>query len=398
MKFAQRTDALQPSATLAMAAKAQALRAQGVNVISFSTGEPDFDTPQIIKDSAKTSLDAGFTKYTPTGGIPELKAAIIEKLSRDNSLNYAPENILVTCGAKQAIFNTLFALINPGDEVIVPAPYWVSYPEQIKLCSGIPVTPETFEADNFLITAENLEKAISKKTKVFILCSPSNPTGGAYSKEQLIKLGQICAKHGVFVLADEIYEHLIYDGLKNYSIASLSPEFFANTITINGVSKAYAMTGWRMGFAAGPKELIAKMQALQDQQTSNITSFVQKACVTAFKEGGKFIPQMRDAFAKRRDLMLGLMREIPHVTCACPQGAFYLFPNFSAYLGKTTPHGQKISSMQQLAEFLLEKAHVATISGEPFGAPNYLRFSYATSEENIKEGLKRLQESLLQFS
>lgn len=398
LKLADRTQALQPSATLAMAAKAGAMRAQGINVISFSTGEPDFDTPQVIKDAAKAALDAGFTKYTPTGGIPELKAAIIEKLQHDNQLNYLPENILVTVGAKQAIFNALFALVNPGDEVIVPAPYWVSYPEQIKLCGGIPVTPFCSEAENFLLSPEKLEQAITAKTKVFILCSPSNPTGSAYSKNQLTQIGRICAKRGVFVIADEIYEHLVYDGFQHHSLASLAPEFFENTLTINGVSKSFAMTGWRMGYAAGPKALIGKMQALQDQQTSNVTSFVQKGCVAALTEASSSIAPMREAFAKRRDLIVRLMREIPHVTCAMPQGAFYVMPNISFYLDKKAPNGKVLGTAQQLAEFLLENAHIAAVAGDAFGAPEYLRFSYATSEKNINEGVKKLKDCLLQFS
>ena len=395
LQLSTRAQKLEASATLAMAAKAKELKSKGVDVISFSTGEPDFDTPENIKKACIASLQRGFTKYTPTPGIPELRAAICEKLKRDNNIIYDPSQIVVSCGAKQALYNVFMALLNPGDEVIVPAPYWVSYPEQIKLCDGVPVIVETQEENNFSLQAGEFERAITAKTKMLVLCSPSNPTGAAYTKEDLSAIMDVAIKHNVAVLSDEIYEHLLYDNFTFVSPASLSTAAQEITIVINGVSKAYAMTGWRMGYAAGPKHLIDKVSSLQSQQSSNITSFVQEACVEALNGPQDEVEKMRKTFSKRRDLILSLLRDIPEIECATPQGAFYVFPCIGAYLGKKTESGASIHTSDELAEYLLEEAHIATVSGDAFGAQNYLRLSYACAEEKIVEGVRRLKTALL---
>ncbi len=397
LKISKRVKQLTPSATFAMAAKAKALKAAGHDVISFAMGEPDFDTPQLIKDAAKQSIEQGFTKYTQTGGIPELKNAICEKLKRENNLEYKQEQVVVSCGAYQSIYNALQALFDDGEEVIIPAPYWVSYPDQVKLCGGIPKIVATEAKDGFCLSAAAFKNAITQNTRALILCSPSNPTGNAYSKEKLQALAKIAVEHNIAVISDEIYEKLIYDDFTHHSFASLSDEAKAITITINGVSKAFSMTGWRMGYAAGPAEVIAKIQALQSQQTSSITSFVQQACIVALNEGQHEVEKMRKTFEQRRNLMHKLLNEIPKLHCAKPEGAFYLFPDVSAYLQKTAPK-LFIDDSNDLAEYLLTNAHIATVSGDAFGAPGYLRFSYAASETQIRTGVERLKDSLLQLS
>lgn len=382
-----------PSATLGMAAKARRIAAQGIDVISFAMGEPDFDTPSFIKEAAIKSLNDGQTKYTPSSGIAELKIAIREKLLRDNGLSYEENEVTVTCGAKQAIFNTLQAIIDEGDEVIVPAPYWVSYTDQVRLARGVPVIVQTTNTTSFKLTPGLLSRSITKKTRAIILNSPSNPTGSAYTRDELAALGDILCGKNIAVISDEIYEKLVYDGFVHASIASACPELKDDTIVINGVSKAYAMTGWRMGYAAGPKEVISKMTILLEQQISGISAFVQRGCARALTGPQDEMISMRNEFAARRDLMLKKMRSIEGIDCHTPEGAFYLLPNLENYLGKKAD-GKVIATATELADFLLGHGHIATVSGEPFGAPGHIRFSYATSRENIEEGMRRFEESL----
>ena len=397
MKLSPRAQKLAPSETLAMAAKARALRASGVDVVSFATGEPDFATPALITSAAKKALDDGLTKYPPSAGIPELRQAICAKLAKDNALTYAPEEICVTCGAKQAIYNALQVLVGDGDEAIVPAPYWVSYPEQVRLAGGKPVIVAAGADTAFKLTPAKLAAAITPRTRAIILNTPSNPTGSAYTREELAALAAVLVKHGVAIISDEIYEKLVYGGFRHVSVAAAYPAARDLTITVNGVSKAYAMTGWRMGYAAGPKDVIGAMTTILGQQITGIPGFVQRACVEALAGPQEEIERMRCAFEKRRDLMLGLLREIPGLRCHVPEGAFYLLPDVTAYLG-TTAGGKTIADATQLAAWLLEEAHIATVAGDPFGCPGYLRFSYATSEANIVEGMKRFKEALSRLS
>lgn len=389
IKISKRAARMATSATLAMAAKAAELRTQGVNVISFATGEPDFDTPERVRSTCKKALDAGQTRYTPSAGIPDLKAAIAAKLERDNNLKYDTNQIVVTCGAKQAIYNALQVILDPGDEVLVPSPYWVSYPDQIFLCDGIPVTVPTSDETSFKVTPTLLTKLSNKKTKALILNSPSNPSGTAYTREELIDIAKFCVLHNIAIISDEIYEKLTYDGFVHTSIADAHPPAKDITITINGVSKAYAMTGWRMGYAAGPKDIISKMATLVGQQISGIPGFVQSACVDALKNCDGDITKMRTEFAARRDLMLSHITKIPNVKCRTPKGAFYLFPDMKAYVGK-----KDIADTSALVTYLLAEAHIATVAGDSFGAPGFVRFSYATSRENIVEGMERLAGAL----
>jgi len=396
LSISKRAMSLAPSETLAMAAKARELKASGVDVISFATGEPDFDTPAFIKAAARKALDDGITKYTPSAGIPELREAIKAKLKKDNGLDYAKEEICVTCGAKQAIYNALQVLLDEGDEAIVVAPYWVSYPEQVRLAGGTPVVIRTSAENSFKLTPRELEEAITPKTRAIILNTPSNPTGSAYSREELAKLGDILAQHGVAIISDEIYEKLVYGGFRHVSVAAACPAAKDVTITINGVSKAYAMTGWRMGYAAGPREVISKMTTLLGQQITGIPGFVQRACVEAMTGPQEEIENMRKEFAARRDMMLERMLSIQDIACHVPEGAFYLLPNVEAYLGRDHG-GRKIAGANELASYLLEEAHIATVSGDPFGIPGHIRFSYAASRQNIEEGTRRLKDALLKL-
>lgn len=393
IKLSQRVQTVLPSATLAMAGKARELKARGVNVISFATGEPDFDTPSFIKEAAKEALDEGLTKYSPTSGIPELKAAIRRKLECDNSLSYSDNEIVVTCGAKLAIYNALQAIIDPGDEVIVLSPYWVSYPDQIRLADGVPVFVRTAGETSFKATPDMISKAITPATRAIILNTPSNPSGSAYTSAELAEMAKVFVEHNVAIISDEIYEKLVYGDFVHTSIVSAYPEARSLTIVINGVSKAYSMTGFRMGYAAGPKNIISKMTALVGQQITGIPVFVQKACVKALSEGQDEVEKMRKAFEKRRDLMLELVHTVPALGCHVPEGAFYLLPNVEAYLGLDFA-GRKIEDASALAEYLLDEAHIATVSGDPFGVPGHLRFSYATSEKHIIEGMQRLKDAL----
>ena len=393
MKLADRVNKIQPSPTLAIDAKAKALKAQGVDVVGFGAGEPDFDTPANIKEAAKKAIDAGFTKYTPVGGTDELKDAIIAKMKKDHGLEYARDEISVACGAKHSLYNISQALIQEGDEVIIPAPYWVSYPDQVVLAGGKPVFIETDESDEFKITPQQLEKAVTKRTKALILNSPCNPTGSSYTVDELKAIGQVCLKHDFLIIADDIYERLVYDGLKFAEIAQVVPELKPRTIVVNGVSKTYAMTGWRIGYACGPKELIGAMTKMQSQSTSNPTSIAQKAAVEALNGPQEDVAAMVVEFEKRRTYIVERLNSMPGVTCYKSTGAFYVFPNFSCVYGKSF-NGKKISNSTEFAAYLLEEAKVALVPGVAFGADKYARLSYAIGMENIKKGMDRIEEAI----
>ena len=393
MRLSKRAQSIKPSATLAIDSKAKTLKSQGVDVISFGTGEPDFDTPQNIKDAAKKAIDSGFTKYCPVSGTPDIKAAIIEKFKRDNNLDYTQDEIIVSCGAKHSLYNIFQTILDPGDQVIIPSPYWVSYPDMVALAGGKSKIIKTNESCGFKISPEQLKKAIGKKTKAVIINSPSNPTGAAYLPEELQKLAAVCVENNILIIADEIYEKLVYGGFKFSSIASFSPEVKALTITVNGVSKSYSMTGWRIGYAAGPKEIITAMTSIQSQSTSNPTSIALKAAAEALKGPQESVEMMRSEFEKRRDYIYNRLNSIKGVRCFNPDGAFYVFPNIKKLLGKTYG-GKTISTCTDFAEYLLEKARIAVVPGDPFGAPGYIRLSYATSMENIKSGLDRFEEAI----
>ena len=392
MQTSERLRRLSPSETLAMSQKSSELKAQGIDVINLSVGEPDFNTPAHIKEAAKKAIDENYSKYSPVPGYPALQNAIVAKLKNENGLEYTAAQISCANGAKQSVCNTIMALVNPGDEVIIPAPYWVSYPEMAKLADGVPVTiPAGIEQD-FKITPAQLEAAITPKTKLLILCSPSNPTGSVYSREELAGLAAVLAKYPqVYVIADEIYEHINYMG-KHESIAQF-PEIRDRVVIVNGVSKAYAMTGWRIGFIAGPEWIVKAVNKLQGQYTSGPCSVSQKAAEAAYTGTQVPVEEMRQAFQRRRDLIVGLAKEIPGFEVNIPQGAFYLFPKCSSYFGKTDGK-RTIGNAADLAMYLLEVGHVACVGGAAFGAPECIRMSYATSDENIVEAMRRIREAL----
>ncbi len=395
MKLADRVNKIQPSPTLAIDAKAKALKAQGVDVVGFGAGEPDFDTPDHIREAGKNAIDGGFTRYMPVGGADDLKDAIIAKMKRDHGLEYTRDEISVACGAKHTLFNISQALIQEGDEVIIPGPYWVSYPDQIKLAGGTPVFIMADETTGFKITPEQLDKAITPKTCYLILNSPCNPTGSTYSKEELAALGEVLLKHEhVLIVADDIYERLIYDGLSFYNIAQVVPALKPRTIVVNGVSKTYAMTGWRIGYACGPKELMNAMTKMQSQSTSNATSIAQKASVAALNGPQEPVAEMCIEFEKRRSYIVERLNAMLGVSCFKSNGAFYVFPNFSGVYGKTTPDGKKIETSSDFAAYLLEDAKVALVPGIAFGDDRYARLSYAISMENIKKGMDRIEEAI----
>jgi aspartate aminotransferase len=393
MKLSQRAQMIKPSPTLAITAKAKALSAQGIDVISFGAGEPDFDTPQHIKDAAIVALQQGFTKYTPVGGIDELKEAICAKLERDNKVHYQREQIVVSCGGKHSFYNLAQALIDKGDEVIIPAPYWVSYPPMIELAEGKPVIVDTTEEEGFKLLPHALEQAITPKTKAVLINSPSNPTGSAYTRKELETLADVALRRKILIISDEIYERIVYDGFEQVSIASLGEEVQASTIIVNGLSKTYAMTGWRIGYTAGPQELIAAMNRIQSQSTSNPTSFAQKGALEALQGSQAEIAIMVEEYQKRRDLIWKALTAIKGVTCYKPQGAFYCFPNVSAYLGKDHK-GKRIKDTTVLTDYLLDEARVAVVPGIEFGAEGYLRLSYPIAPEVIQEGIKRIKQAL----
>lgn len=391
-QLSNRLNRLAPSATLAMSQKSSEMKAQGIDVINMSVGEPDFNTPDHIKEAGKRAIDENYSKYSPVPGYPELRKAISDKLKRENQLDYSPSEIMVSTGGKQAVCNTILALVNAGDEVIIPAPYWVSYPQMVKLAGGTPVIVNAGFDQDFKMTPEQLEAAITPKTKMLILCSPSNPTGSVYSEEELECLAKVVKAHeDLFVLADEIYEHINYIG-KHHSIAQF-PDMKEQTIICNGVSKAYAMTGWRLGWMAAPEWIVKGCSKLQGQYTSGTSSVSQQAAVEAYRGDQKCVEDMRKAFERRRDLIVKLAKEVPGLEVNVPEGAFYLFPKCSSYFGKSD--GQhKIESATDFSLYLLETAHVATVGGDAFGDPECFRMSYATSDENIVEALKRIKTAL----
>jgi len=397
IKVSNRCKLIKPSPTLTLSAKAKEMKDAGIDVINFGVGEPDFNTPEYIKKAAHKALDDNFTRYTANAGIIELRQAICEKLQRDNGLSYQPKEILVSPGAKASIINILIAVCDTADQVLMASPYWVSYPYQAMLANAEPVYIPTLEAESYKITPAALEQSIKDNpcAKVLILNSPSNPTGAVYSKAELTALAEVCIRHDLVVLSDEIYERLIYDDLKHVSMAGVLPEMKDRTIVINGVSKAYAMTGWRLGYAAGPAHIISAAGRVQEHATSCVNSITQKACVTALREEDSSIEQMRQEFAKRRDFLYSELVKIPHLTCFKPQGAFYIMPGIKWYLENNR---KGIKTADQFCDQLLEQAHVALVSGSSFGLDGTVRFSYANSMANIQAGVSRFAEFLKQLA
>lgn len=394
-KLSERLNRLAPSATLAMSQKSSEMKAQGIDVINLSVGEPDFNTPDHIKTAAKEAIDENYSKYSPVPGYPDLRKAIVDKLHRENQLDYEVAEILVSNGAKQSVCNTLMALVDEGDEVIIPAPYWVSYPQMVKLAGGNPTIVKTGFAQEFKISPTQLEAAITPKTKVIILCSPSNPTGSVYSQSELEGLAHVILKHeDLYVIADEIYEHINYVG-KHESIAQF-PGMKERTIIVNGISKAYAMTGWRIGYIAAPEWIVKGCNKLQGQYTSGPCSISQRAAIAAYTQNQACVEKMRQAFQRRRDLIVKLAKDIHGLEVIEPKGAFYLFPKCNYFFGKST-NGYYIKNSTDLSMYLLEKAHVATVGGDAFGESNCLRMSYATSDENIQEAFRRIKNALEQL-
>ena len=391
-QLSERLNRLSPSETLAMSQKSNELKAQGVDVINLSVGEPDFNTPDHIKEAAKKAIDNNFSYYSPVSGYATLRNAIVTKLKKENNLDFTESQILCSNGAKQSVCNTIMALINAGDEVIIPAPYWVSYPEMVKLADGTPIIIRAGIEQNFKITAEQLEKAITPKTKAFILCSPSNPTGAVYSQSELARLADVLAKHPqIITIADEIYEHINYIG-KHQSIAQFNI-IKDKVVVVNGVSKAYAMTGWRLGFIAAPEWIVKACNKLQGQYTSGPCSISQKAAEAAYRGTQEPVEKMRQAFERRRDLIVELAKKIPGLEINTPEGAFYIFPKCDSYFGKSNGN-RKINNAGDLAMYLLEVGHVACVGGGAFGAPECIRMSYATSDENIIEAMHRIKKAL----
>ncbi len=391
--LSERTQRIKPSATLAMDTKAKSLKARGIDVLNFGVGEPDFDTPDYVKEAAIRAIRDGFTKYTAVGGIDELKEAVTRKLAVDNNLDYAKEEVIVSCGAKHSLYNIAQALFNPGDEVIIPVPYWVSYPDQALLNDAVPVFVPTYEEDNFMLRPGDLESAITGKTKALILNSPSNPTGSAYDQKALEAIAGIAVKRKIFVISDEIYEKLVYDGTRHVSIASLGSEIKKRTFVVNGLSKSHAMTGWRIGYAAGPAEIIKAMTNIQSQSTSNPTSISQKAAVAALTGPQDFTSVMRAEFDRRRKVVVDGLNAIEGVSCLNPNGAFYVFPNVSRFYGRGVGT-RLINSSLDMATYLLEEANIALVHGEAFGDDKFVRISYATSMDIIKKGLERMTDAL----
>ncbi|WP_258921510.1 pyridoxal phosphate-dependent aminotransferase [Heyndrickxia coagulans] len=387
MKLASRVSALTPSSTLAITAKAKAMKAQGIDVIGLGAGEPDFNTPREIIEAAYQSMLDGQTKYTPAGGMASLKEAVIEKFQKDQGLGFKANEIIITNGAKHALYTLFQVLLDQGDEVIIPSPYWVSYPEQVKLAEGVPVFVEGKEENQYKITPEQLEKAVSPRTKAFVLNSPGNPTGMMYTREELEKLGEVCLKHDILIVSDEIYEKLVYGGSRHVSIATISPGLKAQTVIINGVSKSHSMTGWRIGYAAGNGEIIKAMTNLASHSTSNPATPSQFAALAAYSGDERTVEEMRQAFEARLNAVFNRLVEIDGITCIKPQGAFYLFPNVKEAAKLTG-----FQTVDAFAEALLEEARVAVVPGSGFGAENNIRLSYATSLENLEEALKRIKQ------
>jgi aspartate aminotransferase len=387
-----RVAAINESATLALTAKANAMKAAGEDVIAFAAGEPDFDTPEFIKEAAVKALKAGKTKYAPVAGTPELRQAIVDKLKNENGLVYEPGEIVVSCGAKHSLFNAVLTLVCPGDEVLIPAPYWVTYPEQVRLAGGTPVYVPTEASDAFKLRAGAVRPLVKKgRTKLIILNSPNNPTGAVYDEKDLREIAEIALANDLYVISDEIYEHLIYGGKKHVSIFALNGELKKRGILVNGLSKAYAMTGWRIGYTAAPKEFTTPMSRLQSHSTSGITTFCMPAAVAALKSDGADVRRMRAAFETRRNLIIKRAKAIAGLECTEPEGAFYLMVGIGKIIGKTVG-GRKITGAADFCMALLETKKVAAVSGEDFGAPHWLRFSYACSEDTINKGFDRIAE------
>jgi aspartate aminotransferase len=393
VRLSSRVMKINPSETLAITAKANALRAQGRDVIGFGAGEPDFDTPVNIKNAAIKAIEAGFTKYTPVGGTDDLKDAVIAKLKRDNDLEYKRSQIVVSCGAKHTLYNLAQVIFDPGDEVIIPAPYWVSYPDIVTLAEGRPVIVNTSEEDGFKMKPEQLMKAITDRTRAVIINSPSNPTGAAYSPDELCSLAKVLIEKDILIISDDIYEKIFYAKFPFVNTATCVPELKDRVIVVNGVSKTYAMTGWRIGYAAGPEEIIAAINKIQSQNTSNPTSISQKAAVEALSCDQGMVYKMVSEFQKRRDFIVAALNDISGVKCFSPEGAFYVFPNVSDIYGRSFK-GKKISSSPEFIDYLLDEANVAAVPGAAFGSDNHIRLSYATSLKNIEEGVKRIKEAV----
>lgn len=386
---------IQPSATLAMTSRVLELKAKGVDVIGLGAGEPDFDTPDFVKEAAIQAIRDGQTKYTNVDGTAALKKAIVDKFARDNDLTFTPEQVSVNVGGKHTLFNALVATIDPGDEVIVPAPYWVSYPDIVQFAGGTPVFVAAGSDQNYKVTPDQIEAAITQKTKWLILNSPSNPTGAAYSADELRAIGRMLERHPhVWVMADDMYEHITYDGFEFATIAQVCPTLYDRTLTVNGCSKAYSMTGWRIGFAAGAPWLIKAMAKLQSQSTSNPCSIAQAAAVAALSGPQDFLAERAKAFQKRRDLVVGMLNAIPGVTCPTPEGAFYVYPDLSGVIGKTTPKGELLDTDEKIVGYLLDEGRVAAVHGGAFGLSPALRISYATSDDLLRTACERIGEAI----
>ncbi len=387
--LSKRAQAIKSSPTMAVAAKAKQMVGQGIDVVNFGVGEPDFNTPDYIKEAGKKAIDDNFTRYTPAPGMPELRKAIAKKLKVQNNLDYSFDEVIVSPGGKASLFYLMFTICDPGDKVIVPAPYWVTYPAQIELSDGIPVILQTKQENDFKIEMSELEKLVQKegKIKAIILNSPSNPTGSVYTKQELTNIGEFCVKNGILIISDEIYEELVYQG-EFVSVAECSPAIKDITVVVNGASKAFAMTGWRLGYTAGPKQIIAKMSSIQSQVSSNVNSISQKAFITALEDRADDVEKMRAEFDKRRKFLVAELNSIQGVKCSMPTGAFYAFPDISAFLGT------KVKDDLEFCNYMLENYHIAIVPGSAFGADGCVRFSYANSMDNLVEGIKRFKEGL----
>ena len=396
MKLSQFTRQLKPSETLAISTKAKTLRAQGRNIIDFGLGEPDFATPDNIIRAAEHAMAEGFTKYTPPAGLPDLRRAIADKLKRENNLDYAPEEIIVSCGAKHALYNVAMVLLDAGDEVLIPGPYWVTYPTQVVLAGGTPVIIPTTAATDFKITGDVLRQYLTPKTRGIILNSPCNPTGAVYTPAELEDLASVLLDTDLFIITDEIYEHIIYDGLKQISIATLDPALKARSIVVNGFSKAYAMTGWRLGYCAGPREVIEMCDRLQSQSTSNATALVQVAGIEALTGPQESVGVMAQAFEQRRNFVVARLNAIPGITSNTPRGAFYIFPNIAALFGRRA-NGRPLNTAAEMADYLLEAAGVAVVPGDAFGDDRFMRISYASSMAELEDGLARIDKAIQQL-
>lgn len=393
--LADRLSAVKPSPTMAVTAKAAQMKAEGIDVIGLGAGEPDFDTPEPIRNAAKEAMDEGKTRYTPVGGTPQLKQAIAAKFKRENNIDYAADEIIVGCGGKQVIFNALMATINAGDEVIIPTPYWVSYPDIVRMGGGVPVFVDCPASQGFKLSADSLENAITPKSKWLILNSPSNPTGAAYSKSELEALITVIEKHPqLMVMSDDIYEHLVYGDTAFFTLAQLAPQLKGRILTVNGVSKAYAMTGWRIGYAGGPSELIKAMSKIQSQSTSNPCSISQAAAVEALDGDQGFLNEWCAAFVRRRNLVVERLNAIDGIDCLTPDGAFYVFPSCKGLFGKTTPQGSLLRNSTDFSSYLLDEAKVAVVMGEAFGMDGHFRISYATSDETLEKACDRISKAV----